>query len=405
MPRPTHRVLIILTLALLAVTAAATLAPRARAKTFTDVPKAHWAYAAIDSVTDRGSSGHWLLRDYSSAFKPEKAVLRSEMARALVIATGRQSADYTPVAIGDVTAEHPYYAYIQLALKYKFMALDKAGNFFPDKEVTASSAETLVVRWLKVRYPATSWKLLTSLSAARWEPNPGWHPKAPSYLPSIIASRQLQLRVNHSGADERLEVTPGQPISRAEVANMFKRGYDVGSTWQLSGLAAFADISFPALSTRQKEITTFALKYIGYPYVWAGEYPTKNSPYGYQLSGGFDCSGFAFYVMKMKFGYPITVNERGGGAMAAKAKPRITRKNLTGGDLIFFGYQGPGSAISSIYHVGLYLGNGWFIHSTGSSDGVTLASLDSSTYWKTYFAWGRRLLSREELTIPETPAE
>ena len=405
MPRPKHRVLISVTLALLAAALAATATPQARAKTYADVPKTHWAYAAITSVTDRGVSGHWLLNDYGSAFKPEKAVLRSEMARALVSAAGRQSADYTPVAIGDVSPRHPYYTDIQLALKYKFMTLDKARNFSPDKPVTASSAETLLVRWLKVRYPTSSWKLLTSLSVTRWEPNPGWRPKAPSYLPSIIASRQLQLRVNHSSADEQREVTPGQPISRAEVASMFKRGYDAGSTWQLSGLAGFADITFPPLSDRQKEITSFALKYIGYPYVWAGEYPTKDSPYGYQKAGGFDCSGFAFYVMKMKFGYPITVNERGGGAMAAKAKPHITRKNLTGGDLIFFGYQGPKSAISAIYHVGLYLGNGWFIHSTGSSDGVTLASLDSSTYWKTYFAWGRRLLSPAELAIPETPAQ
>ena len=405
MPRSKHRVLTSLTLALLAVTLAATFAPKAHTRTYTDVPKTHWAYESITSVTNRGTPGHRLLRDYGSRFRPGKAVLRSEMARALVIATGRQAASYKPVAIGDVPPEHPHYAYIQLALKYKYMSLDKAGNFRPDKATTASNVETLVVRWLKVRYPASSWKLLGSLSRNRWEPNPGWHPKAPSYLPSVVASRQLQLRVNHSSANDGREVTPRQAISRAEVASMFDRGYRAGSTWQLSGLADFAAITFPPLSERQKEITSFALKYIGYPYVWAGEYPTKNSPYGYQKAGGFDCSGFAFYVMKMKFGYPITVNERGGGAMAAKAKPRITRGKLTGGDLIFFGYQGPRSAISAIYHVGIYLGNGWFIHSTGSSDGVTLASLDRSTYWKKYFAWGRRLLTRTELTIPKTSSE
>ena len=82
-----------------------------------------------------------------------------------------------------------------------------------------------------------------------------------------------------------------------------------------------------------------------------------------------------------------------------------TGGKLTGGDLIFFGYKGPKSAISAIYHVDIYLGNGWFIHSTGSSDGVTLVSLDRSTYWKKYFAWGRRLLTRTELTIPKTSSE
>ena len=80
--------------------------------------------------------------------------------------------------------------------------------------------------------------------------------------------------------------------------------------------------------------------------------------------------------MKMHFGYDsITVNQRGAHDMAAVAKPRITRDKLKCGDLIFFGGNGPDSSVGSIYHAGLYLGRGWFIHSTGSSDGVTLASL------------------------------
>jgi len=88
----------------------------------------------------------------------------------------------------------------------------------------------------------------------------------------------------------------------------------------------------------------------------------------------------------------------------ARAKPRITRANLKCGDLIFFGPQGPRSAVGSIYHAGLYLGHGWFIHSTGSSDGVTLASLASSSYYKTYFAWGRRVLKASELAGAKTAA-
>ncbi len=40
------------------------------------------------------------------------------------------------------------------------------------------------------------------------------------------------------------------------------------------------------------------------------------------------------------------------------------------GDLIFFGPNGPKSTAASIYHAALYLGNGWFIQSTGSLDGV-----------------------------------
>ena len=57
--------------------------------------------------------------------------------------------------------------------------------------------------------------------------------------------------------------------------------------------------------------------------------------------------------------------------------------------------------MGQIYHAALYMGKGWFIHSTGSSDGVTVASLNdaSNTYWKTYFAWGRRLLKPSELVV------
>ena len=157
----------------------------------------------------------------------------------------------------------------------------------------------------------------------------------------------------------------------------------------------------PPLSDRQKQIAKFALKFVGYPYIWAGEYPTPNSPYGTQKSGGFDCSGFVFYVMKMHFGYDgITVNQRGAHDMAAVAKPRITRDKLKCGDLIFFGPRGKDSSVNSIYHAGLYLGRGWFIHSTGSSDGVTLGSLNSSSYYKSMFAWGRRVLKASELVLP-----
>jgi cell wall-associated NlpC family hydrolase len=91
--------------------------------------------------------------------------------------------------------------------------------------------------------------------------------------------------------------------------------------------------------------------------------------------------------------------------MAERAKPRITRKQLQCGDLIFFAPKGPKSDVESIYHAGLYLGNGWFIHSTGSSDGVTLSSLDASSYYKKYFAWGRRVLRDDELPPPPVDSE
>ena len=139
---------------------------------------------------------------------------------------------------------------------------------------------------------------------------------------------------------------------------------------------------------------TFALKYIGYPYVWGGEYPTKDSPYGEQAHGGFDCSGFDWWVMKIHFGY--TMNERTAADMAGAAKPRITlRQARARRSHLLRARTGPKSTVASIYHAALYLGNGWFIQSTGSLDGVGISSLTADSWWKTDFAWGRRRAQEE----------
>jgi len=390
---------VLVALALCAVASAAVAAPRARAQSYTDVPKSHWAHASISAVTERTAAGHRLLDDYGSVFKPEQAITRAQLARTLVLASGHYDEQIAAVEINDVAPGHRYYSVIEMAVHLGFMNLDSEGDFKPDAPVLAWKAEAAIVRWIKARYPASDWALLTTLAPSRWRPNEGWRTAAPSYLPVIVASRQLQLKFNHPDTADGHEVTPLQPIDRAEIAYMIDRGYKAGGEYGLYGLGAFKSVSFPAFSERQKRVADFALKLVGYPYIWAGEYPGKASPYGYQAAGGFDCSGFVFYVMKMHFGYPLTVNERGAHDMAERAKPRIARGGLKGGDLIFFGPNGTKSTVGSIYHAALYLGNGWFIHSTGSSDGVTLASLDSSSYWKNAFAWGRRLLTPEELAV------
>jgi hypothetical protein len=392
---------ILMTLAL--PVAALTVAGPAAARSYRDVPKSHWAYSEIMSVTGRVVDSHRLLDDYGTAFKPEKAITRELLARSVVLASGHYGENIKPVTIKDVPEGYRYYSVIQMAVHEGYMGVGKDGSFRPTEPVTAAGAETVMVKWLRERYADYDWSLLKTLDARRWQPNPGFLTGAPTYLPYIVASRQLELRYNHPSEEDRHEALPTEPIDRGEVAYMFSRAFAVESDWQLYGLAGYKDVSFPELSDRQKQIVRFALRFVGYPYVWAGEYPTPGSPYGTQKSGGFDCSGFVFYVMRMHFGYTgITLDQRGAHDMAAVARPRITRAKLQCGDLVFFGPRGPASSVGSIYHAGLYLGRGWFIHSTGSSDGVTLQSLNASSYWKRAFAWGRRVLKPSEL--PPTPS-
>jgi cell wall-associated NlpC family hydrolase len=240
--------------------------------------------------------------------------------------------------------------------------------------------------------------MLGKLAPSNWEPNDGWKPNAPKYFGPEIAARYLGFRYNHPATADGQETNPGQPIDRDEVAYILYSALHA-TTWRLGGLAAYNDVTFPPLTARQKEVARFAFKYIGYPYVWGGEYPTKDSPYGAQAHGGFDCSGFVWYVLKIHFGY--TIDERVAADMARAAPRRITRANLVPGDIIFWGPDGPKSTAASIYHTGIYLGRGWFIHSTGSSDGVSLASLNWDGWsWKTDFAWGRRVLKKSQITLP-----
>ena len=370
--------------------------PAALAKTYSDVPKGFWDRAEIAWVTNQGPTGIKVLNDYSGGlFKPNKAITRRQLARALVVASGHQNVVVaTPRALADVPAGDRDAAVIQIALRLQLMTPFKDG-FHPDAPVLAWQADRAVVRTIKVLYPDDDWTVLKALNPAVWEPVAGWKMGGPRYLPSEVVARALNLRYNHSAATDAQEVSPTQAIGRDEVAYLIYHALHV-SSWQVDALANYDAVKLPALTARQKKIVKFAFAYVGYPYVWGGEYPTKDSPYGTQAHGGFDCSGFDWWVMKMHFGYAIS--QRVAADMARAAKPRITRAKLVPGDLIFFGPNGPKSTADSIYHAALYLGNGWFIHSTGSFDGVGLSSLTNDSYWKSAFAWGRRVLKAGQFT-------
>jgi len=381
--------------ALCAAASALILAPAAFAKSYTDVTKGYWARADIAWVTNQGPTGAKALDDFSGhLFKPRLAVTREQLAKALVVIGGLQNEQLTAVALPDVKTSDPDYKYIEIAVHLRLLTLFKDG-FHPTAVEPSWEVDAGAIRLLRALNPTADWTMLSTLGPAKWQPNPGWKTGAPRYLQTEIAARTLGLRFNHPAKSDALEVSPREPIDRAEVAAILYRTMRV-SRWSIAGLSEYDSVVLPTLTARQKQIVAFAFKYIGYPYVWGGEYPSRYSPYGLQAHGGFDCSGFDWWVMKMHFGY--TLNERTAAGMAGAAKHRITRAKLVPGDLIFFGPKGPKSTAASIYHAALYLGNGWFIQSTGSLDGVGLSSLTTDSYWKAAFAWGRRVLKKGEFT-------
>lgn len=102
------------------------------------------------------------------------------------------------------------------------------------------------------------------------------------------------------------------------------------------------------VSATGNTIADAAQKYIGTPYVWGGESMSE---------GGMDCSGFVYNALKdsgYNVGRTTAQGYRNYGTSVSKA-------DMQPGDLIFYGKNGEAS------HIGIYIGNGQMIHSSGGS--------------------------------------
>lgn len=123
-------------------------------------------------------------------------------------------------------------------------------------------------------------------------------------------------------------------------------------------------------SASSNSVVQVAESYAGSKYVSGGSSPS-----------GFDCSGFTQYVYG-KCG--ITLSRT--SYTQATQGTAVNKSELQPGDLLLFHYYGS----SSIGHVGIYVGNGKFIHAANSNRGVVYDSIESGYYADNY-AGARRL--------------
>ena len=126
-----------------------------------------------------------------------------------------------------------------------------------------------------------------------------------------------------------------------------------------------------ANTTNGQKMAEFALKYVGYPYVYGGSSPK-----------GFDCSGFVKYVCN-QFGY--NVNRTASAQMDNGTS--VSRNQLQAGDLVFFRKSGSSSRAS---HVGIYVGGGKFVHASTSRVGVIVSGMNEA-YYSSGFVGARRV--------------
>jgi cell wall-associated NlpC family hydrolase len=110
-------------------------------------------------------------------------------------------------------------------------------------------------------------------------------------------------------------------------------------------------------------LVSSAMKYLGTPYRHGGTTPS-----------GFDCSGFVYYLYGEVFGQRIPRMP----ADMAREGMQVGRNDLRRGDLVFFGYRG------TFTHVGIYAGDGQFVHATRPGLPLTVTPLDSDYYRQRY---------------------
>jgi cell wall-associated NlpC family hydrolase len=225
--------------------------------------------------------------------------------------------------------------------------------------------------------------------------------KVPGRFGTEAVARLLGLRTNHPASEDSLELLPNDHATRAEAAYSAAQVLHF-TGWEVAGVQSLADsFALPQLSSWQTQILDTAVARIGMPYIWGGTSDGPESPFGVSSRGGYDCSGFVWRVYKLESypgsgSLPLVLRGRTTFQMSVEvpASKRIGLADLQPADVIFFGDRGPRSTGAQVGHMGIYVGNGWFIHSSGQ--GVALARLDDGWY-KREFAWGRRPLAEAGL--------
>jgi cell wall-associated NlpC family hydrolase len=313
-----------------------------------------WAQPQIKVVTARG-----LMGGKSASFRPDDPLTAGELSDLVAGLTGNAAPS----------------------------ALD------PASPVTIAQLDAQLVRALGLL--PTARQFTTVIRSAGLVP--------PRYFGTEVVARLIGLRVNHPAAQDTLELGPENVATRAEAA--YSAAHILGFSPGVPELVAQLAATFrpTPLAGYQRAVLQTAVSLVGYPYVWGGTSEGPQDPFGKGnlVPGGFDCSGFVWRVYKLQpysgaDALPGVLRGRTTYAMSGEVPraKRIPFARLQPADLVFFGAQGPKSKPAQVDHMGIYLGAGWFVHS--SEQGVALAPITADWYGKR-FAWGRRPLAEAGL--------
>ena len=165
---------------------------------------------------------------------------------------------------------------------------------------------------------------------------------------------------------------PYENVDSTKSPIFFRNGKSTGIPVSASALKAAQDPDYKEEEKEEEVVTVgdrivaVAQECLGTPYVWGGESPNT----------GFDCSGLVYYVLKTLGYSPYRT-----ATSQYKMGTYVSKDNLQPGDLVFFA----NTYKSGISHVGIYVGNGQFIHCPNSGDVVRYDDLTTGYYANHYY--------------------
>jgi cell wall-associated NlpC family hydrolase len=320
----------------------------------TPPPARSWALSQIKTVVDAG-----LLAPSVAAFRPDERLTQRALADALeLLALARTQAT---------------------VVRYRAV--------FPERAVTIRDLDAALVGFAGLGDAARA--VTAQLRAAGLAPRPG--------AGTEVVARLLGLRYNHPASQDSLELGPNDAATRAEAAYSLAQLLALSrwsSEWVRSEVAS---LDLPDLTELQRQVLTRAVSFVGYPYIWGGTSERPQRLFGQALvPGGFDCSGLVWRVFKLEpfpgaSALATVLRGRTTYELSAEVGPakRIRKpESLQPGDIVFQGAAGASSKPAQVDHAGIYLGGGWFVHS--SRHGTTLHPFEG--WYRERFAWARRPL-------------
>ena len=327
-------------------------------------------------------------------FRPNQTLTRQEFFK--IIQNFCQAAAYTSTRSKDLSAFSDSGAIdawareaAQLCVSNSFVEGTKSGSGTYLRPTSGSSRQEAMVMFLRAYKDVRQWYNVNITTASVFVSD------ADASF-TITAMNKTMYVVIGSGSKLNVRSYPSSTDEHAQIIGELQRGTAVTVTGETSngwfeisynGNKAYVSNAYlgndpggagagsgptngGSSGSAASDIANFAMSFVGYSYVWGGTSP----------STGFDCSGLMYYVLT-QYGYSMkrVANDQFTQGTA------ISRDSLQVGDLVFFGYG------SYANHVGMYIGNGNFVHASTPSTGVRVNSLNE-TYYNTRYIGARRII-------------